>query len=500
MRDPRGRGDVFCAGADVAWMRSTVDRSERRTAATRRTSPRCSLRSTRSRCPWWLAGRRDRRRRGAHDAADVAVASRDATLAFRRGAPGILPAVISPYVVRRIGAGAATALFVSGLRSTRTGRSRSVWWTSRRAGGTDAAVVRWVEAVLAGPPRGPRGEASRARRRGADTRGGSRAHGRRDRPDPRERRGQEASARSRSGSRAGGVDARRDDRPGAHDRPAHDRPARSVDDAARREPRRDRLADLPHRAAHGMRTAAVYRRRRRSPFTREADLALRLGPAPARDSYLAIPRILECRAHRRRRPRNLYGFLPRSRRSRAGRRGALGFVGPPADVIAALATRARQRRSPSVGVPVLPGTGGAISATRRSSRRPRDRLPLMVKPVAGAKASHGARRRGRGAREALARARWTVRAAFWRRAARSERHRRLAPSRSRSRARWTVPRSATATARPVASPRCREAGARSRRAAHRPTPRRSRSPARPGTGRRNGRVPPRRKERSSSSR
>ena len=109
--------------------------------------------------------------RGSATLADVAVASRDATLAFRRGAPGILPAVISPYVVRRIGAGAATALFVSGLRSTRTGRSRSVWWTSRRAGGTDAAVVRWVEAVLAGlPARSARRSVSRATSRGGHPR------------------------------------------------------------------------------------------------------------------------------------------------------------------------------------------------------------------------------------------------------------------------------------------------------------------------------------------
>jgi methylglutaconyl-CoA hydratase len=48
--------------------------------------------------------------------ADIAVASTEATFGFTETRLGILPAVVSPYVVRKIGPAHATALFVTGLR------------------------------------------------------------------------------------------------------------------------------------------------------------------------------------------------------------------------------------------------------------------------------------------------------------------------------------------------------------------------------------------------
>ena len=43
----------------------------------------------------------------------------------------------------------------------------------------------------------------------------------------------------------------------------------------------------------GLRTVAVYSDAdAREPFVGEADVAVRIGPAPARDSYLAIDRIV----------------------------------------------------------------------------------------------------------------------------------------------------------------------------------------------------------------
>ncbi len=51
-------------------------------------------------------------------ASDVAVIARDARFAFSEVRLGILPAVISPYVVRRIGEGRARRLFLTGERFT----------------------------------------------------------------------------------------------------------------------------------------------------------------------------------------------------------------------------------------------------------------------------------------------------------------------------------------------------------------------------------------------
>src|SRR4029077_12638018 len=48
--------------------------------------------------------------------ADVAVASTVASFAFSETRLGILPAVVSPYVVRKVGPAHATALFVTGSR------------------------------------------------------------------------------------------------------------------------------------------------------------------------------------------------------------------------------------------------------------------------------------------------------------------------------------------------------------------------------------------------
>jgi methylglutaconyl-CoA hydratase len=47
--------------------------------------------------------------------ADVAIASRDALFAFAEARLGVIPALISPYVLRRLGAGHTRALFTSAV-------------------------------------------------------------------------------------------------------------------------------------------------------------------------------------------------------------------------------------------------------------------------------------------------------------------------------------------------------------------------------------------------
>ncbi len=88
-----------------------------------------------------------------------------------------------------------------------------------------------------------------------------------------------------------------------------------------------------------MRTVAVYSDAdANEPFAREADLAVRIGPAPAAESYLNIERVI---AAAREAGADLvhpgYGFLAESPRfANAVREAGMRFVGPTADVLASL--------------------------------------------------------------------------------------------------------------------------------------------------------------------
>jgi 3-methylcrotonyl-CoA carboxylase alpha subunit len=168
----------------------------------------------------------------------------------------------------------------------------------------------------------------------------------------------------------------------------------------------------------GMRTIAVYSDAdAQLPFVREADTAVRIGPAPARDSYLAIDRILT--AARETEAELIhpgYGFLAESAQfAHAVAAAGLRFVGPPADVLKMLGDKAAAKAMAArAGVPVLPGYRGddqsddAFMTAARSTG-----YPVMLKPVAGGGGIGMQRvREERGLREALARARRIASAAF----------------------------------------------------------------------------------------
>jgi methylglutaconyl-CoA hydratase len=85
--------------------------------------------------------------------ADLAIASTEATFAFTETRLGIIPAVVAPYVVRKIGPGHATALFVTGLRfdalrALEIGLVEAV----EEPGDLDRRVDSIVAAILAGGP------------------------------------------------------------------------------------------------------------------------------------------------------------------------------------------------------------------------------------------------------------------------------------------------------------------------------------------------------------
>jgi len=168
----------------------------------------------------------------------------------------------------------------------------------------------------------------------------------------------------------------------------------------------------------GMRTVAVHSDADASlPFVREADVAVRIGPPPARESYLDPDRIL---AAARESGATLihpgYGFLAESPAfAEAIERAGLRFVGPTPAALAALGDKARAKDiARAAGVAVLPGQWSEdqrdetfLDAARRIG------YPVMVKPVAGGGGIGMQRVRDEVAlRDALAKARRIAAASF----------------------------------------------------------------------------------------
>ncbi|HXQ64612.1 MAG TPA: biotin carboxylase N-terminal domain-containing protein [Steroidobacteraceae bacterium] len=138
----------------------------------------------------------------------------------------------------------------------------------------------------------------------------------------------------------------------------------------------------------GIHTIAVYSDADAGArHVRLADEAWRLGPAPARDSYLSVDRILE--AARKSRADAIhpgYGFLSERAEFAAGcDRAGFVFVGPPAAAMAAMGSKnAAKEAMRSAGVPVLPGYHGeAQTLDRLEAEGLKIGFPLIVKPSGG---------------------------------------------------------------------------------------------------------------------
>src|SRR5256884_4688481 len=113
-----GEGESFCAGADVDWQRASIDLSleENRQDALRLYEMLAALDS----CPAPVVARVQGYALGGGSGlvacADVVVATPDATFGFTEVRLGIIPAVISPFVLARIAPGAARRFFLTGER------------------------------------------------------------------------------------------------------------------------------------------------------------------------------------------------------------------------------------------------------------------------------------------------------------------------------------------------------------------------------------------------
>jgi acetyl-CoA carboxylase biotin carboxylase subunit len=138
--------------------------------------------------------------------------------------------------------------------------------------------------------------------------------------------------------------------------------------------------------AMGIATVAVYSDADAdAPFVRFADEAVRLGPAPARESYLVIPTLLD--AARQTGADAIhpgYGFLAENPTfAEAVSDAELTFIGPPAHVIRALGSKqAAKRLAQRAGVPVVPGYHGD-GQDRLLEEATTIGFPLLVKASAG---------------------------------------------------------------------------------------------------------------------
>ncbi|HEY4175980.1 MAG TPA: biotin carboxylase N-terminal domain-containing protein [Kofleriaceae bacterium] len=140
--------------------------------------------------------------------------------------------------------------------------------------------------------------------------------------------------------------------------------------------------------AMGIATVAVYSDAdANAPFVRFADEAVRIGPAPARESYLVINNILDAaRITGAQAIHPGYGFLSENARfSEAVADAGLIFVGPPAGVIEKLGSKQGAKRiAKAANVPVVPGyEGDDQSAAAFAAAAKGMGYPLLVKASAG---------------------------------------------------------------------------------------------------------------------
>jgi len=151
----RGEGKAFCAGADLTWMSKMVAYSHDENVRDARAMS--AMFQALDALPVPLIGR-------VHGAAlgggaglaavcDIVVAARDATFGFTEAKLGILPAVISPFVLAKIGRSAARELFLTAARFTAE-RAREIGLVHAVVpeAELDAAVEGYVRELIGSAP------------------------------------------------------------------------------------------------------------------------------------------------------------------------------------------------------------------------------------------------------------------------------------------------------------------------------------------------------------
>jgi methylglutaconyl-CoA hydratase len=150
-----GAGTAFCAGADVTWMSRMVAYTEEENA--RDAEAMAQMFSALDSLPVPLIGRVQGAALGGGSGlaavCDIVVAADDALFGFTEVKLGILPAVISPYALAKIGRSAARELFLTGMRfDARRAREIGLVHAVVPIDRLDAAVAEYVNEVLSAGP------------------------------------------------------------------------------------------------------------------------------------------------------------------------------------------------------------------------------------------------------------------------------------------------------------------------------------------------------------
>lgn len=150
-----GAGKAFCAGADLTWMSETIGYSREQNVRDARAL--AEMFNVLDRLPIPLIGR-------IHGAAlgggvglaavcDIVVATEDTVFGFTEAKLGIVPAVISPFCVRKIGVSAARELFLTAARFTATrARELGLVHAVSTEAAIDEVIERYVQDLLTSAP------------------------------------------------------------------------------------------------------------------------------------------------------------------------------------------------------------------------------------------------------------------------------------------------------------------------------------------------------------
>jgi methylglutaconyl-CoA hydratase len=150
-----GEGKAFCAGADVAWMSKMVTYSEAENI--RDATAVANMFGLLDTLPVPVVGR-------VHGAAlgggaglcaicDIVVAGEETIFGFTEVKLGILPATIAPFVLTKIGPGAARELFLTGARfSAARAREIGLVHAAVPSAEIDASVGRFTAELLESGP------------------------------------------------------------------------------------------------------------------------------------------------------------------------------------------------------------------------------------------------------------------------------------------------------------------------------------------------------------
>jgi methylglutaconyl-CoA hydratase len=152
-----GEGASFCAGADVGWMRSSVDLSYDENVAD--ANALRQMLETIDRCPAPVVARVQGHALGGGAGlvacADIALAHEDAVFSFSEVKLGLIPAVISPFALAKIGTGAARRYFLTG-ESFNAQTALRIGLVQEVARDLDATLERILGELLSAAPKAAR--------------------------------------------------------------------------------------------------------------------------------------------------------------------------------------------------------------------------------------------------------------------------------------------------------------------------------------------------------